>query len=243
MKKITTLFFICLFLHSAFGQDNPGSSEKITLKWAPTGLILGNLSFQGEYGFGKKSSLTAKIGIPVNRMYEATYDDNNADISMKALSFLAGYRIYLSKQPLKGFYIEPFFKYVHHTSEGTGVGMLDNEEVTMNFTNDYNAAGIGAQLGTQFRIGKRVVIDLFFFGPELNSAKNNFKAVDISNSSAWNAIQSNEAEQDIREFLDEFPFIRKKVDVMVDANNRTVRANFKGALPGVRTGVSIGIAL
>jgi hypothetical protein len=30
------------------------------------------------------------------------------------------------------------------------------------------------------------------------------------------------------------------VDVMVDPNNKTVKANFKGALPGYRIGVSFG---
>ena len=191
----------------------------------------------------KKTSLTAKIGIPFKRNYHATFDNNDVDMKMKALSFMAGYRKYLSKHILKGFYIEPFFTYAHHTSDGTGEGKLDNQPVLMDFTNEYNGIGAGVQLGSQFIIKKRWVIDLFFFGPQLTSSSNNFKAVDNSNSLTWTTIQADEAEQDIREFLNQFPFIRNKVDVHVDKPNRTVKANFKGALVGVRFGVSIGIAL
>ena len=242
MKK--TFYLICLLfpLLTTYAQDKV-FEPKITAKWAPTGLILGNLSLQGEYSFLKKSSLTAKIGVPLNRNYRSTFDNNDVDIHMKAFSFLAGYRKYLSRQVLKGFYVEPFFTYAHHSSDGTGQGTLDNQSVTMDFTNDYNGVGFGVQLGSQFIISKRLVIDLFFLGPQLTSSTNNFRAVDPYNSLAWTTIQADEAEQDIRDFLDQFPFIRNKVNVNVDKTNRTVMADFKGALVGIRFGVSIGIAL
>jgi len=244
VKKIFYLVLFCWFFLFARAQDTVSHFQpKITLKWAPTGLILGDVSFNGEYSFMKNTSLTAKIGIPVNRIYHATFDGKDVDIKMKAFSFMAGYRKYLSKKNLRGFYVEPFFTYAHHTSDGTGEGKLDNQPVLMDFTNEYNGAGVGAQLGSQFIIKKRWVIDLFFFGPQLTSSSNNFKAVDHTNSLTWTTIQADEAEKDIRDFLNQFPFIRNKVDVHVDKPNRTVTANFKGALVGVRFGVSFGIAL
>jgi hypothetical protein len=242
VKKIFCLVLFFLIFLIANAQDSV-FQPKITLKWAPTGLILGDISLQGEYSFMKKTSLTAKIGIPFRRTYHATFDNNDVDIKMKALSFMAGYRKYLSKHILKGFYIEPFFTYAHHTSDGTGEGKLDNQPVLMDFTNEYNGIGAGVQLGSQFIIKKRWVIDLFFFGPQLTSSSNNFKAIDHTNSLTWTTIQADEAEQDIRDFLNQFPFIRNKVDVNVDKPNRTVTANFKGALVGLRFGVSVGIAL
>ena len=196
-----------------------------------------------KYGFLNKSSLTAKIGVPFNRSYHATFDGRDVEMSMKAFSFLAGYRKYLSKQMLKGFYIEPFFTYAHHLSDGIGEGTLDNQPVTMDFTNAYNGVGVGVQLGSQFIIAKRFVIDLFFLGPQLTASINNFRAIDYNNSSAWNTIQADEAEQDIKDFLNQFPLIKNKVDVHVDTPNKTVTADFRGALVGVRFGVSFGIAL
>jgi hypothetical protein len=222
------------------GQSN-SYQPNISLKWAPTGIVFGNIGLHGEYNFGK-NSLTAKIGIPFNKHHTFQVDDKDAAFSMRATSFLAGYRTYLSKKHMKGLYFEPFFKYVHHTSEGVGNVILDGDQVTMNFTNDYNGTGFGIQLGTQFLIAKKFVIDFFFLGPEINSAKNNFKAVEVSSTIPWTSVKANEAEQDIRDFIDQFPFIKKKVDVIVDQNNKTVMANFKGALPGYRIGVSFGVA-
>ena len=241
MKRELYFIFFFFLLQNIHAQDK-AFEPKITVKWAPTGLILGDLSLQGEYGFLNKSSLTAKIGVPFSRPYHATFDGHDVDMHMRAFSFLAGYRKYLSRQILKGFYIEPFFTYAHHTSSGTGEGSLNYQKVTMDFTNDYNGAGVGIQLGSQFIIAKRLVIDLFFFGPQLTSSRNDFRAIDQYNYAAWTAIQADEAEQDIRDFLNQFPFIRNKVDVHVDKTNRTVMADFKGPLVGVRFGVSIGLA-
>ena len=239
MKKLITLLISALWMLSLPAQET--LPPKIALKWAPTGLFLGSVSMQGEYNFGKHS-LTAKIGVPANTHHSFTYQDKDADFSMKATSFLAGYRTYLSRKQLRGLYFEPYFKYVHHTAEGVGNGTLSGEPVVMNFTNDYNGFGVGAQLGAQFLIGKRFVIDLFFLGPEINSSTDNFKAVEVSHTLPWTMVQANEAEKDIRDFVDKFPFVRNKVKVMVDRDNHTVTTDFKGALPGLRIGASFGVA-
>lgn len=240
MKKTITLLLFIVLVGGAGAQQMP-EVPKIGLKWAPTGLTYGNISLLGEYNFGK-NSLTAKIGIPSTAHQVYTYEGKDVNFAMKATSFLTGYRTYLSRNHMKGLYLEPYFKYVHHTSEGVGMGTLDTQPVRLNFTNDYNGLGIGAQLGAQFLIKKHFIIDLFFLGPEINSASNKFKAVEMTNSSSWNDIQASDAERDIRDFLNKFPFIRNNVNVMVDKSNRSITADFKGFLPGYRAGVSIGYA-
>lgn len=233
---LIALFYSCfLFGQSATSRPNIG------VKWAPTGVVLGNISLHGEYGIGR-NSLTARIGFPISKHQTFRFDDKDADFSMKATSFLAGYRTYLSKKHMKGLYFEPYFKYVHHLSEGAGHAVLDGDKVVMNFTNDYNGVGFGVQLGAQFLISKHFVIDFFFLGPEINSAKNSFKAVETSGVLPWNYAKASEAEKDIRKFIDQFPFIRNKVNIQVDQNNKIVMANFKGMLPGYRIGVSFGYA-
>ncbi|HEU4902914.1 MAG TPA: hypothetical protein VFT06_08985 [Flavisolibacter sp.] len=242
MKK--TLALLGFLLATIYGdaQESTDTQPNITLKWAPTGLLLGSASLQAEYNFGGKNSLTAKIGLPAKAHHSFTYDGNDADFTMRATSFLAGYRTYFSKRHLHGLYYEPFFKYVHHTSEGTGTGTLNGRKAVFDFINDYNGVGVGVQLGAQFFIGKHVVIDLFFLGLEINSATNSFKTMEISNTVRWMEVDAQEAVRNIREFLDQFPFIRNRSSVMVDKDNKRVLADFKGALPGIRTGVSIGIA-
>jgi len=240
MKKILAVLCFLACTQLIMAQERI-IRPNIGLKWAPAGLSLGSLGLQAEYNFGK-NSLTANIGIPVAMHHGLTYDGKDADFNMKATSFLAGYRTYLSKKHMKGLYFEPFFKYLHHTSEGVGLSVIGGETVKMNFTNDFNAVGFGVQLGAQFLISNRFVIDLFFLGPEVNAARNNFNAVEASNVLPWTSTQAWEAEADIRKFIDKFPFIRNKVNVSVDQMNKTVRADFKGTLPGYRLGVSFGFA-
>jgi len=243
MKKTLSLVMVLFFVSNLFGQDTVAINQpNIAVKWAPTGLVLGSFSIQAEYNFGGKSSLTAKIGLPANTHHSFTYANNDADFSMKATSFLAGYRTYLSKKHLHGWYYEPYFKYVHQTGEGTETGMLNNRPATFSFTNDYNGVGVGVQLGTQFLIGKHFVIDLFLLGPEINSATNSFKAMEVSSTMPWTYHDARETENNIRNFIDQFPFIRKRTNIFVDSENKRVSADFKGALPGIRTGVSIGFA-
>ncbi len=244
MKKTLCCLALLLSLQ-LYGQTDTARTfiPKLTVKWAPTGLILGNVALQGEYNFGGKQSLTVKLGFPKNTTHDFEYDGSDADFDMKATSFLAGYRMYLSKKKhMKGWYWEPFFKYVHHSSEGFGTGSILTREVHMQFTNDYNAAGVGVQLGMQFLIKQRVVVDIFLLGPEINAASNNMKAVEIGNALPWTSYEAEDARKTVVEFIDQFPFLRNKTTIMVDRSNKTVNADFKGALPGLRTGISFGIA-
>jgi hypothetical protein len=240
MRKTLLLTVLSALSFSSFAQND--YVPKANIKWAPTGLIVGSFSLQGEYALGKHSSLTAKIGIPSGANYTVDFDGDDTDFKMKATSFMAGYRLYISQKSMKGLYFEPFVKYVNHIAEGTGRSTLGIRNVSMDFTNDYDAFGIGAQLGAQFRIGNRFVIDLFLIGPEINSAKNSFKATEMGNTIPWTQIEASEAERDVKDFIDDVPFIRNKTKVNVDRDNKTVTADFKGALPGFRTGISFGIA-
>ena len=244
MKKTLVFIAVQLLFVCGFAQEEAQLSKRhITVKWAPTGLLLGSASLQAEYNFGGRNSLTAKIGLPVNVKHDLTYDTKKAGFDMKATSFLAGYRTYFSRKHLRGLYYEPFFKYVSHTSEGTGTGTLGGREALFSFTNNYSGAGVGVQLGAQFFIGKRMVIDFFFFGPEINSASNTLKVADISNNTtSWSYGDAKDAERHIRKFINQFPFIRNRTEVIVDQEMKQMTAAFNGALPGVRIGVSVGFA-
>jgi hypothetical protein len=243
MKKTIYLILATLMASNAMAQQIPTTDTRATIKWAPTGLVYGGLNFQGEYNFGAKRSVTARIGLPLSVQNTVEYDGKTVDFNMKATTFGAGYRMYLSKKHMRGLYVEPYAKYVHHSSEGTGTGTLQDKMAVLDFTNEYKAVGVGAQLGAQFFIGKRFMVDVFFLGPEINSATNYLKAVEVSNQLPWTALEAEDAENTIRAFVDQYPFVRNRTKIQVDRNNRTVRADFKGALPGYRAGVSLGFAL
>lgn len=241
--KISVTCLLLFFALQVYGQTDTVFVPKLSIKAAPAGLLAGNVVLQGEYNFGGRQSLTVKFGFPKNTMREFQYDSNDVDFDMKAMSFLAGYRMYFSKRKhMKGFYWEPYFQYVHHSSEGTGTGDLGTREVVMRFSNDYNAAGVGVQLGVQFLIRNRVVVDLYFLGPQINAASNNLKAVEVSNTLPWTEIEKRDAETSVKDFIDQFPFIRNRTTVKAEMSSKTVTADFRGPLPGIRAGISFGVA-
>lgn len=239
MKKYLTT---CLLLFSASAFAQYDVNRHITLKWSPTSLIIGTVGLQAEYNFGSRYSLTANIGLPATVRHTLTYQDSDAAFDMRASTFLAGYRCYLSDRHLSGIYLEPFFKYIHHSADGLGTGELVTRTATFNIMNEYNAMGVGAQFGAQFLISNRVAIDLFLIGPEFDLASNNLKAVELSGSGSWSNTEAAQAEVQIKNFIQQIPFIRNHTDVMLDKENRLVTARFKGPLPSVRAGVSLGIA-
>lgn len=240
--KGTILLLLCVSIASSLWAQEKMAQRNSTLKWAPAGLLAGNIGLQGEYNFGR-NSLTAKIGIPVSAKHSLDYDGSKTKFTMKATTFMAGFRRYLSQNHLKGLYLEPFFKFVHHSSEGIGKSDLNGRWTKINFTNEYNGFGVGAQLGVQFLIGKRGVLDLFFLGPEINGATNKLKAVEQSSVIPWTPWEAQEAERDIREFIEQIPFIRRNTTIMIDKDNKRISADFKGVVPGYRLGVSFGITL
>lgn len=243
MKKTIFPILAVLLAGQAMGQQLPASNTRATVKWAPTGLVYGGLNFQSEYNLSEKRSVTARIGLPLSIQNTVEYDGKNVDFDMKATSLSAGYRMYLSKKPMRGLYVEPYAKYVHHSSDGVGTGSLEDKMAILDFTNEYKAVGVGAQLGAQFFLGGRVVVDVYFLGPEINSASDHLKVVEVSNQLPWTALEAEDAENTIRSFVNRYPFVRNRTDIKVDRSNRTVTADFKGALPGYRAGVSLGIAL
>ncbi|HYK54894.1 MAG TPA: hypothetical protein VEV15_00315, partial [Flavisolibacter sp.] len=85
MKNILILMPLVCLLQLTKAQE-ASLQPAIAVKWAPTGLLLGSVSLQAEYNFGK-NSLTAKIGVPANTHRNFTYADKDANFSMKATSF------------------------------------------------------------------------------------------------------------------------------------------------------------
>jgi hypothetical protein len=243
MKK--TLLFILSFTTflAATAQEKTSKQYEKIAKWAPAGLYLGHLNLIGEGAINSRNSITAQGSFPIKTKKTFQYEDKDADVSMEIMSFHFGYRHYLSRKKfMKGFYLEPYAKYLKHESEGIGSATLDTRLAQMRFNNDFRSIGAGVQLGVQFLIARRVAIDFYFLGPEISTGKDHFNAVEISNIIPWTHLEAAEAERSIRELLDDVPFIGDRTTVTVDRANKSVSADFKGFLPGIRTGISIGLA-
>ena len=241
MKKLLlSLFFISLFA-SSFAQER--YNRDLIVKWAPGSLASGKLTIAGEYNFKKKHSVELVIGIPKEKTHHFEYDGNTSDLGIKAFSALAGYRYYLGRKDVSGFYVEPYAKYLHHQASGVLIGTLNGETAMFETRTDYKGIGVGAQLGVQFLIAKKVSLDFFLLGPEANSSKFSTIATDVASSIPWTYVEASEAEQDVKDVLKNIPLVGKKIEVTVDQATKTVTTRYSGFMPGIRFGASIGIRL
>src|SRR6186997_3440751 len=124
---LTTVFFTIVVTGNA--QQNVDSNAQqsvdssaqhnLAVKWSPLGIAFGKLTLGGEYSIKKKQSITFYAGIPVGIQRNFNLDNNTADVKSNTGSVMAGYRFYLGKGPMEGFYFEPYLKYMHNKLEGT----------------------------------------------------------------------------------------------------------------------------
>jgi hypothetical protein len=95
--------------------------------------------------------------------------DNNKQKSGFAIG--AEYRFYLAKENKfaapRGVYLAPFISYYHFNNIRSGHDSTNSDKLTLNTTVDF--FNVGGELGYQFVIKKRLVIDCVLFGPALSS--------------------------------------------------------------------------
>jgi hypothetical protein len=221
-------------------KDKPEFSTSVAVKWNPESLYFGKVGLSGEFNIKHKKSVTFGIGIPYDKSITYKLNDKDRDITIKTFSIMGGYRMYFGKKEMKGFYFEPYLKYMKNDASTIISSDLNGRSVDFVTTSNYSGFGLGLQLGVQFMIAKRVVFDFFFLGPEANTAKHKAVMHDITSVGPWNAADAADAQQQIDDNIGDVPVLGDKLKVTVDANTRTVSSDYKGFLPGFRTGLSIG---
>jgi Protein of unknown function (DUF3575) len=246
MRKINALLIVLFFAATCMAQQKeekakpkPVFSPSVAFKWNPESLYFGKVSMFGEFNFKHKSSITLGIGIPFNKNFTYELDDKDRVITSRTFSAMGGYRMYFGKKDMKGLYLEPYLKYMKNDISTTINTDLNGTPTDFVTTSKYSGIGLGLQLGVQFMIAKRVVIDLFFLGPEANSSHHQFSMHDVT-STSWDAQDAQDAQDEIDEAIGDLPIIGNKLSVVVDRNARTVSSDYKGFLPGIRAGLSIG---
>ena len=156
---------------------------------------------------------------------------------------MAGYRMYLGKKEMRGFYFEPFLKYLDNQFVTNTSFEIDATDRPFIVTSDYSGMGVGAQLGVQFLIANKVAIDFYFLGPEANIAKQKLVAQETGSGLPWSNSEAEDAEEQIEDFIDDIPLLKDNMEVTVNAGAKNVRTKYDGFLPGIRFGLSIGIKL
>ncbi len=237
-------------------NDNQKYRKSVAVKFSPAGLVFGKLQFGGEFNYKRKRSLTFYAGIPMetgipSKLKEYMFEEEDdvsltvSSFKLKTMSAMVGYRMYMGKKDMTGFYFEPYIKYVDNKITGSYNAEFD-DPVLGSYTNpvlltsEYSGFGIGAQLGVQFMIAKRVVFDLYLLGPEANMSKQNTILKDLG-AVPWTADHAQQMEDELSSRVKDIPLVGEKIDVKVDANDKTATGSYSGFLPGFRGGISVGI--
>ena len=243
MKKFLlalTSFIVLNSFHAQAQGDSATFAPSFAVKWNPESLVFGKISLLGEYNLKHKKSITFGIGIPASHSTTIELDDKDRRIEMKTFSVMGGYRMYLGKKTMTGVYFEPYLKYVKNDAKAVIDADLNGRTVNFVTTSKYSGTGVGAQLGVQFMIARRVVFDLFFLGPEANTASHKVVMHDTS-SQPWTQAEADDAQNAIDDNIGDLPIVGDKLKVVVDRNSKTVSSDYSGFLPGVRFGLSVGI--
>ena len=242
MKRIVLLGITILsFTNLLTAQELSEETKPLAFKFAPGGLSFGKATLGVEYNVKYRNSVTFYIGVPLEKKKQVSYDGGESEVVSKAYSVMGGYRHYLSDKNMKGFYIEPYAKYLNHKGSGQLNNNVNGMDLIFDTRTNYSGVGVGAQVGLQMIISRSIVLDLFILGPEANNANFSLKATDISNHPGWSFADKQEIENDIRELLNDIPLVGNKADVSVDMDNKTVNTTYAGFVPGIRIGGSVGI--
>jgi hypothetical protein len=242
----TAIFFVST---TSLAQEEEYEEEtafkpSFAVKWNPAGLYFGKVTLGGEVNLNPRRSITAVIGLPKDKSLNYDFNDKEESLTYKTTSIMGGYRMYLGKKSMTGFYFEPYLKYLNNQGLLPDIKTtINNEQATFRLSSEYTSIGIGAQLGVQFAIADRVVIDWFLIGPEGNRSKFQLTFQDVSNppTSMWGNVEEDDARRELEEIIDDIPILGNKIDIDIDRPNKTVKSSYRGFVPGFRTGISIGV--
>lgn len=147
-----------------------------------TSWILYSSGIQLNYEriLSKKRSITLYGGIIQFPMPSGITNSSmtfNSDKQRSGFSLGSEYRFYLSKENKydapHGIYLAPFVSFYHFNNVRTGRDTLNSDFLTLNTTASF--LNIGGELGYQFVIKKRFVIDCVMLGPAISSYYFNVK--------------------------------------------------------------------
>jgi hypothetical protein len=246
MKKIALAMMLLATVSIAQAQEtkekSAGLKSYAAVKWNPASLMFGKLQLFGEYNYRPKRSITLGVGIPLEKTISFDVDKKKREIVTKTSSFMAGYRMYMGKKTMTGFYFEPYLKYTKNELS-TLLEDVELEGQTADFlvASKFSGFGGGAQLGLQFVIAKHITFDLLILGLEATSARHTMFAQDVNSVIPWDQVDEDKAEKELTDITKDIPLIGSKIKVTADKNTRSVSSSYKGIWPGYRGGITVGI--
>lgn len=244
--KFSTVFYLCFISIAANAQMEKNeqkekqlvSEKKNVLKINLPALAFKNISVEYERQVGKKISVSVNVHtIPFGSLpFQSTFKSltDNSDVKydqfkLGSFGVVPEFRFYLSKKgALRGFYIGTFVSISNYKMELPLNYTSGTITKTGIFDGTLNAVTGGIQFGTQFSLGKNVVLDWWLFGPNYGSANGTLTLTTPLN---------NQEKMDLQTQLDQL-----KNDVPLDVIKSATASNngaiiiAKGPWAGIRGG-------
>ena len=215
--KIVTIFQLCFICNilNAQEKDKPVVTQKNNvLKINLPALAFKNISVQYERKVSKRISIAANVhAIPYGSLpFQSAFKNvgNNSDVQydqfkLGSFGLIPELRFYVGRKgALHGFYIGPFVSYSNYKVD-LPINYSNNSKTGI-FSGALNTITGGLQIGSQFSLGKHIVLDWWILGPNYGSETGTFSFTgalspsdqsDLSNQLAsvksdapFNAIQS-----------------------------------------------------
>lgn len=219
-------------------------TKKNTIELNLTSLVFRNFQLQYERILSKRISVGLTLatiptgGIPLSGTVENSLDGDqeielltNAEVGY--FSFTPEVHIYFGKGYGKGFYIAPYFRNAKWTFANLEIEFdgENNSQESISVDGDIKSNSIGMLLGTQFNLGKNLVLDWWIVGGHYGSSKGTLRG---------NSTQSfSEIEQaNLKQELDELDLPLVETTSEVTANSAKIIAD--GPWGGVRSGFTLG---
>jgi Protein of unknown function (DUF3575) len=214
-KSVFALLLVCFISPETYAQVKDSittNQEKVfknSLKVNLTSWILYTNGIQLNYErlLSKKRSITLFGGIIQFPVPSAIANSNivlNNNKTKSGFSIGSEYRFYLSKENKydapHGVYLAPFVSFYHFNNVRSGRDTLNGDFLTLNTT--VNFLNVGGELGYQFVIKKRFVIDCVMFGPALSGYYFNLK---LDGNTSGN--QSEKLQEIIAALKQKFPLL------------------------------------
>jgi hypothetical protein len=189
-------------------KENHEKVFKNTLKLNLTSWILySGVQVNYERILSKKRSITLYGGIiefPMPSVISNSSLSFNRDKQKSGFSLGSEYRFYLAKENKydapHGVYLAPFVSFYHFNNERTGRDSSNSNFLTLNTSISF--LNFGGELGYQFVIKKRLVIDCVLLGPALSSYYFNIKL----DGSTW-GDQNEKLQEIIAALKEKFPLL------------------------------------
>ena len=220
-------------------------AKKNMVKLSLTSLAFRNLHLQYERVINKKISFALSFSsifegeVPLIGSVENMIDDAESfeqikDISLSYYSVTPEVRFYLGKKGFgKGFYLAPFYRNSKLTLDGVSFEYENDTGGTSTIKANGSISGntVGLLIGSQFNLGKSVVLDWWIVGPHYGSGSGSLNG---RNSQPFSSTERNELQNELNDL--DLPL----VDETTEISNQDIKVLFSGPWGGFRAGLSVG---